>query len=439
MDELTDYIVAGEPGHTEAGPAGSFTAGPAGSFKAGPAGQTPVSKAGYVPIDTRTPRRPAEYHPHIPLTSGNGATYDGVSYSSDSSAAESGKGTLVNASDGPSRIPFPPTSGNPEAATNGDVRQPPVQMPLERPGASPDPNAASPSSGIKEASKALLVNKSDAKLVPPVTGVHMAPHLSTNIQAEGMVNSQNASYISVSHVPQINIQNLPQNVLVQPTATYATNISTSVNSTNPLTLVNNEGATYESHGATINNVREGNVLQFNITSPKTTHVENHNFTINYDSDKMGEFKELPKAEFEDTPKFEPIDTSPGVDFSDSYPALNPEFFLRPTTKFEPMPKTEMIDTPKIEFEDLPKAKFEDNPQVEFDEPPKYQPLQTKQVEFPDAPDVNFDEAPDFDASALGPRTSLVYVTVGGNQSSTAGLPEASSVEEGKGNVIKDKA
>ena len=64
---MTDFIVAGLPGHFEAGPAGSFVAAAAGHVVPGPAAQIPVapvtagippSGPGHVPIDTSPARIP---------------------------------------------------------------------------------------------------------------------------------------------------------------------------------------------------------------------------------------------------------------------------------------------------------------------------------------------------------------------------------------------
>ncbi len=67
MYEVTDFIVAGPAGATQAGPAGSFQAGPAGVSHVGEAGHVPIDTtparipytgAGYVPIDTSPARIP---------------------------------------------------------------------------------------------------------------------------------------------------------------------------------------------------------------------------------------------------------------------------------------------------------------------------------------------------------------------------------------------
>lgn len=58
MTGVTDFIVAGPPGHTTAGPPGHVTAGMPGEVRPAPAASVPVSPAGYVPIDTSIARVP---------------------------------------------------------------------------------------------------------------------------------------------------------------------------------------------------------------------------------------------------------------------------------------------------------------------------------------------------------------------------------------------
>lgn len=75
MMGVTDFIVAGPPGHTTAGPAGHITAGPPGEVRPAPAASVPVSPAGHVPIDTSQARVPINTTPGWtmgPATGGSG-------------------------------------------------------------------------------------------------------------------------------------------------------------------------------------------------------------------------------------------------------------------------------------------------------------------------------------------------------------------------------
>ena len=111
MDGVTDFIVAGPAGQTQAGPAGSFQAGPAGVAHVGEAGhvpidttpaRVPISGAGHVPIDTTPARIPyaasqpgmhvdSDTSGSIPLRGGGGSS-SGGGWSSGIGGSKSGGG-----------------------------------------------------------------------------------------------------------------------------------------------------------------------------------------------------------------------------------------------------------------------------------------------------------------------------------------------------------